>query len=154
MFASPYQARPETSYTIEQRMNIASGPDVLLLEADEDTVSASPILTLLQAYGDLGAIDMYDAQTATPTLGQLLPYDVVVTWSNYNYANSTAIGNVLADYVDSGGKVVNLNASMGTHGWQMQGRFITENYTAMNGTSAYYNGSCLNGYNQHAIMSH
>ena len=154
MFASPYQARPETSYTIEQRMNIASGPDVLLLEADEDTVSASPILTLLQAYGDLGAIDMYDAQTATPTLGQLLPYDVVVTWSNYNYANSTAIGNVLADYVNSGGKVVNLNASMGTHGWQIQGRFMTENYTAMNGTSAYYNGSCLGSYNPtHPIMS-
>ena len=152
--AGSYQERPEMSYTIEQSINLASGPDVLLLEADDDTISASPILTLLQAYGDLGAVDMFDAQTATPTLGQLLPYYVVVTWSNFYYIDPTAIGNVLANFVDAGGKVVNLNASMGTHGFQMQGRFMTENYTAMNGTDRTFVTACLGSYNPtHPVMS-
>ena len=126
--AGPYTARPASRYTVERRAGINAAPNVLLLAAD----GANIIQGLLQAYGDLGVVDYYDARFATPSLVELAAYDVVVTWSNHVYAAPTAIGNVLADYVDTGGKVVNLNFSVGTHGWQMAGRFITENYTAMN----------------------
>jgi len=142
-----YQQRPEGSYLIQQNIHAVSGPDVLLVHSDFDTVGDSPIRSLLQAYGDLGAVDLFDASIATPSLSLLKDYDVVITWSDYTYANPTAIGNVMADYVDMGGKVINLYASMGTHGWEMGGRFITGNYTAMNGTGILYSTSCLGGYN-------
>jgi|GEM_PF-825972 len=151
--AAPYHPRPETSYLIERTERMVPGPHVLLLEADYDTPTASPILSLLQTYGDMGDVDMFDAHAATPTLSQLLPYDVVVTWSNAKYDNPTAIGNILADYVDAGGKVVNLMFSMGTHEWKMGGRFMTQGYTAMNGTDVSYDTHCLGSTNpSHPIM--
>jgi hypothetical protein len=103
------------------RQRDANGPDVLLLYAD---ASASNITGLLQAYGDLGAIDLFDARYGTPALGQLQAYDAVVTWSNYVYADPAGAGDVLADYVDGGGRVINLMFAMGTHGNEMQGRFM------------------------------
>src|SRR5690606_1032921 len=38
------------------------------------------------------------------------------------------VGNALADYVDGGGKVVVFNFTYDFFGWQMGGRFITEDY--------------------------
>ncbi len=142
-----YQGRPERSYILQKDIHAVSGPDVLLLHADADMPGSSPIQTLLQAYGDLGAVDMYDARYSTPTFSLLKEYDVVITWSNYVYNNPTAIGNLLADYVDMGGKVINAIASIGTHGWEMAGRFINQGYTAMNGGNLLYAMSCMDGYN-------
>jgi hypothetical protein len=39
----------------------------MLLAADDDNGGTSPIQTLLQAYGDLGAIDLFDPRATTPT---------------------------------------------------------------------------------------
>ena len=76
----------------------------MLVAAD----GGNTIRNLLLAYGDLGAVDYYDARTGTPSLSMLMGYDVVVTWSNYVYSSATNLGNVLADYIDDGGKVLNL----------------------------------------------
>src|SRR5436190_11678494 len=51
-------------------------------------------------------VDLFDAGAATPTLQQLQQYDIVFTFSNNVWADSVAIGNVLADYEDGGGVVV------------------------------------------------
>jgi hypothetical protein len=51
-------------------------------------------------------VDYWDAAQDTPTLAQLLEYDCVFTWANYDYANPVAFGNVLADYVDAGRRVI------------------------------------------------
>jgi hypothetical protein len=126
--------------------------NVLLLCSDDNP--CQPIQAQLQAYGDLSAVDAMDVSSATPTPAELEPYDVVVTWSNYMYGDPTAMGNVLADYVDGGGKVINLMFSMGTSGWQMAGRFMSEGYTAMNGTSTIYGEACLGAYDPgHPIMA-
>ena len=131
----------------------SSGPNVLLLNADSDNDSGSPIQSLLQAYGDLGVVGLFDARYGTPTLAELRAYDVVLTWSNYQYADPAAIGNVLADYVDAGGKVINLLFSLGTHGWQMGGRFMSQGYTALNGTDVIYENACLGTFDPaHPIM--
>ena len=122
-------------------------PDVLLLHADDDSTYGSPIQGILQAYGDLGAVDLYDARSDTPTLAQLLAYDVVLTWSRDYYHDQVAIGDVLADYVDAGGKVINLNYSMGPPAQQMEGRFMDEGYTAMDGGLVYFGSTCLGTYN-------
>jgi PKD repeat protein len=147
-----YTPAPAITYEIIRHAAPEAAPDVLLVCADDNP--CEPIRTQLLAFGDLGAIDVFDARSATPTLPQLQNYDVVLVWSNYVFADPTGMGNVLADYVDAGGRVIDLMFSMGTHGWQMQGRFMSQNYTAVNGTSILYANSCLGTYDpNHPIMN-
>jgi len=130
--------------------------NVLLLNADGDNDGYSPIQVMLQAYGDLSSVDLYDVRSATPTLAELQAYDVVVTWSNYAYLDATALGDVLADYVDTGGKVINLNFSMIPYaGYALAGRFVDENYVAMWGTGfASSSVFCLGSFDPaHPIMT-
>jgi len=70
------------------------------------------------AFGDLGTVTAYDAGYGTPTLDELLDYDVVITWNNYGYADAYALGDVLADYVDEGGKVINMMYALNPWGLQ------------------------------------
>lgn len=59
----------------------------------------------IAAFPDIAAVDVFDACVGTPTLAQLSQYDIVVTMDNGGYEDPVAIGNVLADYVDTGGVV-------------------------------------------------
>src|SRR5262249_14010534 len=62
--------------------------------------------TWLQASGRFGSVTAVD-QNSTMTLAQLLAYDEVFYFSNTGQGqNPTAIGNVLADYADSGRRLV------------------------------------------------
>lgn len=149
--AGPYQARPDRTIAI-QHQNGINQANVLLLNADDDNTSGSPIQQLLLAYGDLGAIDLFDARYATPTLEQLQAYNVVVVWANYTFLDATGMGNVLADYVDAGGKVIDLNFALDPN-WGYQGRFRAQGYTAMTITNTSYSNSCLGVYDeQHPVM--
>lgn len=148
-----YQARAESSYTLQKSSGDKSACNVLMVVADDD-LYGSPIQSLLQAYGDLGTVDLFDAINGTPTLVDLQAYDVVLTWLNYSYNNPTALGNALADYIDAGGKVINLMFSVGTGAGGIYGRFQTENYAAINASSYIFSTSCLGTYTSgHPIMA-
>lgn len=60
----------------------------------------------LLASGQNMQVDVFNAHLGTPTLEHLLKYDVAFVWSKETFANSIALGNVLADYSDLGGGVV------------------------------------------------
>jgi hypothetical protein len=82
----------------------------------------------LQALGDVVAyMNVHDS---TPTLGQLTPYDAVGAHSNFSPDDPTALGNVLADYVDAGGGVVLANFCFATSNG-MAGRIMTGNYATL-----------------------
>lgn len=81
----------------------------------------------LQAFPDVAAVDVFDACVATPSLGQLTPYDMVVSMDNTGYDDPVAYGNVLADYVDSGGFVFQY-AYDNEEGLQVEGRFLEQGY--------------------------
>ena len=60
----------------------------------------------------VASVTGFDATTATPALTNLEPYNLVVTFSWRPYADSDALGNVLADYQDLGhGLVVPMSFS-------------------------------------------
>ncbi len=129
----------------------AAGPDVLLLHSGSNITT---IRSQLLALGGLETLDGFDARYATPTLAQLQAYAVVITWSDAVYQDPTGIGNLLADYVDGGGKVINLMSSIGTHYLAMGGRFMEQAYTALNGAIYLVSNSCLGTYNaEHPIMA-
>ena len=102
--ATGFKARPESTYTLGAGNGGRAEINVLLVAAD----GATTIRNLLLAYDDLGVVDYYDARTGTPSLSYLQGYDVVVTWSNYTYNSAAGMGNVLADYVDEGGRVLDM----------------------------------------------
>lgn len=64
-----------------------------------------------------------------PTLSQLRQYRAVLVYSELNFNDGVALGNVLADYVDQGGGVVLATfAFWDTGGLAIQGRLKTGNY--------------------------
>jgi hypothetical protein len=85
----------------------AQSGNYLLLVADTATVTGALRTSLLNT-GLLGNVDIHPHATTlpTPTLAQLMQYDAVLTYTNQSYADGAAMGDVLADYVDSGGGVV------------------------------------------------
>jgi hypothetical protein len=123
----------------------AVGPDVFIACADNS--QCEPIASQLMAFGDIGSVYPWNARFGTPSLDDLLAYEVVLTWSSFNYFDSYAMGNVLADYVDAGGKVIVLLY------WGLNGRFVDEDYMPMNGYDSAYYEHCLGMYDQyHPIM--
>ena len=110
---------------------------VALLGADYNVTQVKDRLvnTGRIAAGDIGIID---TKSLTPTLDQLQGYDAVLVWTNYRPYNATALGDVLADYVDGGGGVV--IASFGyAQGWSINGRIMQNGYSPfINNGSNYY----------------
>jgi hypothetical protein len=87
----------------------AAQVDVLLVAAAGGGPSDCRFLDVqskLMASGFFASVGIFDANASTPTLPQLSPYEALLVWSNGSFQNSTALGDVLADYVDAGGAVV------------------------------------------------
>ena len=103
---------------------------------------------------DVIAVDYFDAEFATPSLGQLQQYDIVVATSNSPYADPAAMGNVLADYADTGGIVVGLNFNWFGPPFGLAGRWMTGGYTPFNDAAPLaFSNSCLGAFNMgHPLM--
>ncbi|HUW19467.1 MAG TPA: S8 family serine peptidase [Sedimentisphaerales bacterium] len=98
--------------------------DVLLLASGDEPVI---LRTGLKAFPDINSVDYFNCAFFVPTLDELVLYDVVVVMSNYSFSDPFEIGDILADYVDGGGKVVQAVASFSVGGgWELQGRFVTQ----------------------------
>jgi hypothetical protein len=106
---------------------------VLIVYSDDHTPPTDLQFSLLAQPG-IGQVDTFDAQSATPTLAQLLAYDVVVPFSNSYFASAEAMGNVLADYQDGGGIVVAF-AFDWLSSYGIAGRWLSGGYTPFNSTT-------------------
>jgi uncharacterized repeat protein (TIGR01451 family) len=153
-YAGEYAAeRQERS--IEPRMTTLTSAlpaNVLLLAAADVT----QIQTILESFPDLSAIDYFDARVAVPTLGDLLAYDTVVVISNESFADPAATGDVLADYVDSNGTVVQTVPTFFDpfgNGWGLAGRWVTDGYSPFIGTGDWFADASLGSFDaSHPIM--
>jgi len=106
---------------------VKSGGELNVLIAPAD--AATTILSVLTAFPDFASVDYWDARSSIPDLQTLLAYDVVMTWPNNQYPDATAMGNVLADYVDQGGNVILGAFSHGSPNWALGGRIRGAIYT-------------------------
>ncbi|HET9325731.1 MAG TPA: S8 family serine peptidase, partial [Candidatus Eisenbacteria bacterium] len=130
--------------------NIFSGSlRILLLH----TGDMSEMRALLQGFPDIAVVDEFDGRTGAPTLSQLQGYNSVIVGANFPWTDPVAVGNVLADYVDSGGGVVLTLASF-ISGWVPQGRFLTEGYSPFPPGSGPLPGASLGTFDAtHPIMA-
>ena len=121
-------------------------PNVLIAAAATTIITDCrfvDVQTKLMGTGFFSSVDVFNANAGTPTLAQLQAYDAVLTWSNSPWSNATAMGDVLADYVDAGGGVVVgtfANASI-----RLAGRWINGNYEAIIGGSGQTQGAAFLG---------
>ncbi len=117
----------------------AKAQDVLLVAADYDAW-VPEVQAKLLGTGLFTTVDIFDAKLGTPTLVQLQAYDAVLVWSDFAFADPTALGDVLADYVDGGGGVVQAMFSfyntipVGGR-WQAQGYNVWQYGSSSPGTS-------------------
>ncbi len=115
----------------------STGSDVLILAAAD----VYQIQAILSGDPDLGRVDVYDARFGTPTLDELAAYATVVVISNSPFEDATAVGNLLADYVDGGGTVVQAVATFYDYfgdGWGLRGRFVDDGYSPFSGIGDWF----------------
>src|SRR5206468_6724383 len=86
----------------------------------------------IQAEPNVIAVDLFDANVGTPTLGQLQQYQIVVPFSNSTFLDPDTLGNNLADYVDGGGIVVQYGFAFYGPGqpYGVNGRWVSGGYNA------------------------
>src|SRR4051794_34060850 len=82
------------------------------------------------ATGKFVLVDTFDCSTATPTLQQLNGYTTVLVWSDKVFLSPSALGTVLAQYVDGGGGVV-VGLFAVYSGWQLTGNW-SNGYSCLN----------------------
>ena len=90
----------------------------------------SPPTAELMATGRFSVVDYFDASAGTPSLATLSSYDSVLTYSNYTPLNAVALGNVLADYVDIGGRI-SISTYLFSTPWEIKGRIMTSGYSPL-----------------------
>lgn len=77
---------------------------VLLAEVQGE--GAKRLQAQVAAFPDVAVVDLVNTSDVTPTAAELRAYDVVVSIGDNSYDDIEAWGDALADYVDSGGIVV------------------------------------------------
>lgn len=81
--------------------------DVLIAGAPGNAAWLDDVVAQLIGTGKIpGAIDTFNIRFGTPTLGELQLYDAVLVFTDAGAQNASLLGDRLADYVDSGGGVV------------------------------------------------
>ncbi len=104
----------------------------VLIAYSETSIPPTTLRNQILAEPGARVVDLFDANAATPTLAQLSTYDVVVAYSNTAYDDPVAMGDVLADYADTGGLVVAFNFNWHTAPFNLAGRWMTGGYTPFN----------------------
>ena len=121
-------------------------PDSDALQDLVDLLNGMSGVTAERIQGDLG----------TMTLADLTPYHLIVTSNNNKWGDAGAnpnIGNILANYVDGGGKLILANFVWDNVGWGLEGRLLTDGYTPYRTATADLGNASLGNYdNTHPVM--
>jgi len=114
----------------------------LFLGADSNLGAVMNDLIGSDARFDLANSGTFGAQSGTPSLAFLQQFDSVLFWSNAYPANASALGNLLADYVDAGGHVV--RATFVGQEVPNAGRIASSGYAPfVSGRTDAYSAACL-----------
>jgi hypothetical protein len=108
-------------------------PSTAVLVVHSSGVFGDDVRDKLVATGSFSDVDLFDAEGATPTADDLAPYAAVLVYSDHSFDDPTALGDLLADYVDGGGGVVQAAFASGLVA--LGGRFDEGGYEALTGSN-------------------
>lgn len=81
-------------------------PRVIVIDSAGSAAVTADIVASIRGTNLFSVVHSFNGQTGTPTLTQLQAYDAALVANQAGWSNNTALGNVLADFVDAGGGVV------------------------------------------------
>ena len=110
---------------LDYNLFVTHGKSVLIIAGDYNN-RISDVQNKLVSTGRFSKVDVFNAVSGTPTLDYVRLYDAVLIWRNNSFSDGTALGNILADYVDNGGGVV--TALFEISGNSLGGRWRNDNY--------------------------
>lgn len=116
-----------------------TSPDVLFVHSlDAFLGDATPWLNSLVGPGKFGTLTMFDAGVGTPGTADLVGIEVVMVSTNSDLSDTDALGSLLADFVDGGGRVLEMTYGFactedtgGPVNWGIGGRWETEVYASL-----------------------
>lgn len=123
---------PDPSNTLHPHFSFCISGDctVAILGNPGDRLWNNDVKEKLLDTGLFGQVDVINISTETPTLAELQSYASVLVYTDaFQFENSVALGDNLADYVDGGGGVV--TAVFADSSNPFGGRFNTDNYWAI-----------------------
>lgn len=106
---------------------MSSQLDILLIYADD---GASALQSILLGYPDIRKVDTWLANQSgsIPNLDFVRKYHLVIAWNNYPWFNKYAIGDLLADFIDVGGKVITTVDCWSADPFDSRGRYFDAGY--------------------------
>jgi hypothetical protein len=99
-----------------------------MIVARDPTGALVTIRDALIATSRFAEVATFDASTLVPTVAQLSVYSTVLVYNFSGWPDAAALGDVLADYYDGGGRVVVTNGSNCHDQYRLRGRFETDGY--------------------------
>jgi hypothetical protein len=116
---------------------------VAVLAAEQTAAWNADVVAKISGVGSLAGVDLISVTggAAIPSLAQLCHYQSVLVFSDNDFTDPVATGNVLADYVDQGGGVVLQTFAFITNGsatYGIAGRISTNGYLPFTATSTAY----------------
>jgi subtilisin family serine protease len=105
--------------------------DVVVLDSEEEPEDNCywDVAKYLIASGRFNSVSGIDGYLFTPTLSNLQNWNVVIVFGWDEWGDNSAIGDLLADYVDAGGNVLIALAANSINGRRIiGGRFNSDNY--------------------------
>ncbi len=149
-----------TRVTLVSEAEGVGGADVAIVAAAAGEVTSAfftdPANKML-ATGQFASVTLINAGLETPSVFDLMSFDAVLVWSNFDFADAAALGDNLADYVDNGRGVVLAvyGNTSNTAGRFLSGRWDTDNYDVVVAQAGTTQGSASLGAVQqpaHQIM--
>lgn len=113
----------------------ADSLNVLFAVADPDTDTDWLRNALVVRDSLIANVDYMDARSVLARVSDFMIYDVVITFSAYNYYDNIAMGDTLAAYVDSGGKVITCGFCWYRDGAHLEGAIMNSTYNPFNSPS-------------------
>jgi hypothetical protein len=141
------RAAPQLDVSILVRVGVLS-PDADPLQDLVDLLNGMDGVNAQRISGDLSAM----------TLEDLMPYQLIVATNNNKWSDAGAnpnIGNILADYVELGGKIIMTGFAWDdpVYGWHLEGRLMDEGHTPYRTSTADLGVAALGSYDPlHPVM--
>lgn len=123
---------------------------VLYVNAHQSSIS--DFKTAMQSLPNIYVFDEFNAYTGTPELDMMLGYDIVLVSSDSWFDDNVLLGNRLAQYVDEGGMLCVMQATMSSGGaWALAGNIITPAYLPLTIASYTFENAVISSFVDHPI---
>ena len=127
---------------------------ILIVHSDSSTPPTT-LQTDLASQPGVAGVDLFDAESGTPLLTKLLQYRTVVVFSDHVFFDPVTLGDRIADYLDRYGVVVATPYDWFGSPFDLEGRWVSGNYTPFNDTASNSAGGTLGTFTAgHPLMKH